>query len=111
MTNHYLDYLAEREGIQSEECPEGFATYKLNADECYIVDIYVAPEFRRGKVASELADKIAEKARYWGCKFLTGTVSPDAAGGTESLKTLLAYGFKLTGIHPNKNLIIFTKEL
>ncbi len=109
MPSLYAHYIAEREGKQILERPEGFATYSINAPECYIEDIYVLPEHRKSGVAAKLADVIAEEAKARGCTYLLGTVMPSAQGSTASLKVLLAYGFKLAKAETNA--IYMVKEL
>ncbi len=102
-------YLKEREGVDTVETREGYATYLIKGDECLIKDIFVLPEYRRQHFASSIADRIAEIARAMGCKFLTGTVCPLANGCTDSLKVLIGYGMRLHSTQ--QNLIIFIKEL
>jgi GNAT superfamily N-acetyltransferase len=102
-------YVKEREGFDTLETIDGFAEYKLFKDECYLRDIYVVPDKRKSDVATQLADRVSHIAKAHGCKFLTGSVSPQANGATESLKVLLAYGFKLRSASPE--LIIFSKDI
>ena len=111
--SHYADYLNEREGVETLEVPEGFATYRFEDDgrSCYIVDIYVEPKSRKSHVASKLADMITVVAKEAGCERLLGSVAPGTAGDTESLKVLLAYGFRLAGYHVQKGLIFFYKDI
>lgn len=87
----------------------GFASYRIFGEECYIRDIWVDPDYRQTKVASAIADKIVEIAKKAECKYLTGSVSTTANGATESIKVLLAYGFKVHNAVPNG--IYFRKEL
>jgi ribosomal protein S18 acetylase RimI-like enzyme len=107
----YGNFLRETEEIDIVETDQGYATYKIfpDASECYIIDIYVLPQYRRTKVASELANEVARKAKLKGCKFLTGTVIPTNNKSTESMKTLLGYGFSLMKSEVNK--VWFVKEL
>jgi len=102
-------YLKEREGVDSIIAPEGFASYLINGDECYIKDIWVEPDFRNTKFASTIANDIADIARASGCKYLTGTVSTTAHNPTASAKVLLAYGFNI--FEAIQHGIIFRKDL
>lgn len=86
-------YLKEREGLDSIVQDNGFASYRINCEECYIRDIWVDPEHRKSDVASEMADLIAEIAKKSGCKYLTGSVNTNVGDPTASTKVLLAYGF------------------
>lgn len=105
----YGDYILEREGREIVESEHGFASYKIMGSECYIQEIYVVPEMRTTKIASQMADKIAELAKEKGCKYLTGSVCPTMNGATTSLRVLLSYGFKLA--KSEENLIWMIKEL
>lgn len=106
----YTDYLKEREGGHVFEVPnQGFATYFLNGKECYIRDIYVAPDYRRSKVATFMLDCIVTAAKKAGCTFITGTVMPTAPGATESMKASLVYGFQL--VSSNSQLIYLKKDI
>ncbi len=105
----YADYLKEREGTDVLETTEGFCTYRIKGQECYIEDIYVKPEHRRGHSASRMADKVAEIAKASGCAILSGSVSPSANGSHASLLTLIGYNMQL---HSCKdNIIYFVKEI
>ncbi len=107
----YGEYVKER-GIDSiVETDKGFATYRYINDgkTVYIVDIYVAPSFRKGGTASALADIIAQDARSKGVTEMWGTVAPQAQGSTDSLRVLLAYGMTLLKI--GDGLIVFRKGI
>ena|ERR1700761_1557905 len=106
----FSDYILERECKHTLETPEGFATYVfLPEGRCYIDNIYVVPEQRKTNVASCLADQIAGIAKENGCKILLGSVVPAAKNSTDSLKVLLAYGFKLDSCE--NNFILFAKDI
>lgn len=102
-------YAKERENIETLESEIGFATYYFLEDGCYIKDIYVHPDHRKSGEASRLANEIAVMAKEKGSKKLYGTVCPSANGSTESLKVLLAYGFRLDSCI--SNLIAMVKEI
>lgn len=107
----WIDYIKEREGKDVVLLlHKGFAVYKINDDKtCYLEHIYVAPAHRGQKVASELCDTVAARAKEAGCIRLLGSVLPGAPGDSHSLKVQLAHGFKLDGVLGN--LIILSKDL
>ena len=105
----YAQFLYEREGKECIETKEGFITYVINGEECYIETVYILPLYRRLNMAANLANQVVEVAKTMGCKFISGSVDPTAKAATESTKVLLAYGFKM---HSIKNgLIWFTKRI
>ena len=107
----YANYLTEKTDDQILETEKGFATYRYLEDESavYIVDIYVLPEFRKSGEAAAMADAIATEAKERGVKRLVGSVVPSNKGSTDSLRVLLAYGFKLDS--SSNNFLLFKKEL
>jgi ribosomal protein S18 acetylase RimI-like enzyme len=90
----YAEYL-KLHGKSLIEVDEGYATYMELNDGMYIQDIYVRPEHRNEGVASKMADMIAMIAKSKGLKKLYGTVKPSFQYSTESMKILLAYGFRI----------------
>ncbi len=109
MPSHYANYIKEREGREILEDKHGFASYAFTPDAVYIQEIYVLPDYRKDGVAARYADIIAEIARAKGFTKMIGSVCPSANGSTESLKVLLAYGFK---VHSSEqNLIWFVKQI
>lgn len=109
MSSNYQKYLEEREGYSLIEDENGFASYKIFGDECYIRDIFVVKGARDQKVGSGYCDQIVEIAKAAGCKYLTGTVVPEAKGSTVSLMAIIKYGFKLHSSTQEK--IVLMKEL
>ena len=72
-------------------------------------DIYVEPDHRRSNIAALMADEIAKIAKTQGYSKMLGSVCPQAQGATNSMKVLLAYGFKLAFC--TENMIYFQKEI
>lgn len=105
----YKDYVCELGGRDVIESDKGFATYSFYEDSVYIEDIFISPDFRKTNEASRMADQIASIAKSRGCKKMIGSVIPNNKGSTESLKVLLAYGFKLDS--STNNLILMKKDL
>lgn len=103
------DYIKEREGKRIIEEDYGFVVYQIFNDQCYIEDIFIEKQCRRAGLASELADEVVLKAKECGCKTLLGSVVPTANGATESMKALLAYGFKVQSA--KENFIWFSMEI
>ena len=106
---HLAQYLKEREGFDCIIRDEGFASYRITGEECYIKDIWVHKDFRKKGIASEMADDIARIAIAKRCKYLIGSVDTSANGAHESILVLFAYGFRTYyAVHGG---IFFRKEL
>lgn len=107
----YAKYLLERTDVEILERDDGFATYRFMNDgkSVYLIDIFVPKDLRNQGIAAEMADLIAKKAKSEGCTEMIGSVKPSTNGSTESLKVLLAYGFKL--LSSGDDFIFFRKDL
>ncbi len=105
----YAQYIAERQGKYIIENDKGFATYFFVASGIYAEDVYIRPEFRRTKAASQFGDQIAQIGRTKGFNKMYGSVKPSTNGATDSLKFLLSYGFKL--LESASDAIILVKEI
>lgn len=109
MPSLYASYIKERENVDTLETEKGFATYYFLQDGCYIRDIYISPDYRGAKTASELAAQIAVIAKEKGCHKLYGTVVPSLKGSTHSAKVLLTNGFLLHSAL--QDFIVFSKDI
>ena len=108
--NLYAEYLKERRNRKMVLIPDiAFATYEINGDECYIVDVYVTPEERHKHHATNLGNKIAEIAKEAGCKHLKGTVDLEDGTSGAALPGLLNWGYRV--VHAQNNIIILKKDL
>ena len=109
----YADYIKERLGDEIVIRDEGFATYRHTdfngIASTYIIDIYVRPDFRKTKIASEMADEITKVACQMGSKQLIGSVVPSAKGSTDSARVLLSYGMSLHSC--TNDFMLFKKEI
>jgi len=105
----YADYIRERLGKSCYEVEQGFTVYWYTDDAVYIEDIYVADKWRKTKVASQMADYIADEARAIGVNKMIGSVNTQANNATTSLKVLLGYGMEVS--HVIGSMIYFIKDL
>ncbi len=107
----WADYLREKTSDHIVETSRGFVTYRYIEEDktVYIVDIYVVPEYRQTKEASQMADSICAEAKKRGCVKLLGSVIPSNKNSTSSLKVLLGYGMTLDSC--STDFILFRKDL
>lgn len=106
----YSAYIREKTNKSILETKHGFATFSFpDVNTVYIEDIYILPESRKSKEASELADRIAEIGKSKGCNRLLGSVVPSTKNSTDSIKVLLAYGMHLDSA--TNDFILFKKEI
>ena len=106
----YRAYLAEREEKELLEWDHSFAVYQINADKsCYLMEVWVHPDFRLQGIARKMADKITEIAKERGCNLLMSSTDIKGKGAEESLMAQFAYGMKLHAT--SGRLIVTSKEI
>jgi hypothetical protein len=91
----YYQYIKERQGAEVIEDEQGFIVYRINGDECFIVDMNVAPAFRGSSRAGELIRELSEIAVLNGCKFLAGNVHICFENHPQVLAASFKQGFKI----------------
>lgn len=108
MSSLYCQYIKEREDKDIIETDKGFATFKVfDNGECYLQDLYVVPEYRKTKLATEMADKVTIIAKERGCNKLIGSVCVDDKFATRNMKIFLSYGME---IHKSIGSVIFLSK-
>lgn len=91
----YARYIGEREGSQIIENENGFITYKINGEECFLVDMYVRMEVRRSGEGRKLLNELIKIAKGHECKFISANIYTVDHGATNTLKAALISGFEL----------------
>lgn len=97
----FAQYIQEREGKSIIEDEFGFATYFYVENHCYIEDVFVLKEHRKGHHASRYAAIIAAEAKLKGYNKLLGSVAVKAHNSTYSTMALITNGFKIISCEPN----------
>lgn len=105
----YGKYIKERLGREIIETEHAFITFYQYEDGYYVENVYVDPDYRKTGIASSLVDEVAEIAINAGYKKLYVSVVPSANGSNDSMRAILAYGFKLNS--SANNFILLKKEL
>lgn len=108
----YAEYLMEYDGFSLLEREHGYATYRVQGEECYIKEMYVEKAFRKAGYGSEMVDAIAEVARAQGCKCLVTTVYDNQLNQeimSNSIHAQLRHGFKIHKFH--ENFAVLIKEI
>ena len=110
--NLFAKYLKEKDGIEYLEIKDkAFCTFIIQSDSIYIVDIYVIPKFRKGQVASKLADRVAEVGKNLGKKFLLGAVEKGSKAEETNKKVLTGYGFEFSHYNEEDEINYYIKVL
>ena len=109
----WADYIKEHRNDDIVELDGGFAVYRFVDDNgvksIYIVDLYVKPRFRYGRLAKIIANQVVKIGKSEGCTRLLSSVAPHSNNSTYSLKVALSYGMELYNCIDN--MIVFKKEI
>lgn len=108
----YKQYLEETymgESCHIDPDNRGWASYKIDGEECYINHCYLHPDFRGKTLMSEICKPIEEIAKKRGCKFMSGTVDINSKNKEKSIRMMITDGYKLHSAE--NNIIVLIKEL
>lgn len=96
--NLYKQYVKEREDLETiERDGKGFLLYKISDDphrHLYIADLYVTPDFRESRIATEMADEAVSQAKEKDVNIAYCQVDKEANNWELSKHVIECYGFK-----------------
>lgn len=107
----YELYMKERMGMDVIQGDHGFIVYAINkqANEAFVQELFIREEYRKQNLGSKLVDKVYEKAKEAGVKYLTATVIPSTNNAHVILLAALKYGCKI--LRSSENCIVLFKEV
>jgi GNAT superfamily N-acetyltransferase len=106
----YSEYIKEREGFETFVYEDiAFTTYKKTAEFLEIGDVYVMPEHRGSFTWKRMMDRITCIGKGMGCKKLAARVMINTNNPTLSLRSTLAYDFKV--VKADNDMIYLLKEI
>lgn len=105
----YKDYYRERLGAEVLETDAGFIVYVIQKPIVAIQELYLKPEYRRERRATQLADRVLKLAREYGCTKAVCEVQLGAHNASDSMAAILSYGFN--PLSSTATGILFSKEI
>lgn len=105
----YAKYIEERAGGKIIEDDRGFIAYRINGPECFIMEMYIAEDYRKGGAGREFIDKLSSIAKEHGCTHITGNVFLDLKGASNTLIAALMVGFRVA--EGSKDAVLIVKEI
>lgn len=109
MLSLYGRYIKEYSNTDIYESNEGFFTFRINDDECFVEDLYIAPEYRRDGMGNKFANKIENIAKENGCKYIMCTVCKNASDPNRSSLFIRNNGYIVDKVTDNG--IFYKKEI
>ena len=110
--SHYAEYMKEAFGREVYEDESGFIVFfKLPElpNVCYIIDIYVAPTFRKLGTTARLEGIAIKWAIENGCDKLLGSVNVKLTTPERSMVELVKAGYKYS--HAAGDFLFFVKNI
>lgn len=90
----YGEYIKEREGLSLLEFEdEGFLTYKIIGEECFLKNMYVLPLKRRSGAGSKFIRALSQIAKSEGCTHLSANIFLNDPGCNNTIISALKFGF------------------
>lgn len=105
----YAKYHAERTGGSLLENEHGFIAYRIAGHECFIVDMFIAPEKRRTPLFKKMMGELEIFAKSSGGTLLTANIFLNDPGASNTLIAALKSGFKVTGT--GNGVLLITKDI
>lgn len=89
----YAKYIKERLNQDILENENGFITYSINGEECFIAEMYVDKKKQSAGFGTDLIKLLNEIALEKGCKFITGNIQLFDQGKEQTMISALKCGF------------------
>ena len=106
---HYGEFIKEREGLDLLEFPEGFLTFKVEADECFVANLFIHPDFRGTPALFRFYEKLEKLSLEKNAKYISANIHLNDHGFNRTLKAVLKLGFSL--VQAQNGSVIIVKKI
>ena len=105
----FAKYISDRQGHKILEDGAGFIIYKINEDECFIVDMYVDENIQQTGRGKNLISALADLARFEKCKYISANIHLWDKNANKTLLAALYTGFKV--VKAEVGILVILKEI
>lgn len=105
----YANYISERQNGSVIENDDAFITYKINGDECFILDMYVKKEKRTAGIGKKIVGELEAIALSENCKFISANIHLFDRNANSTLLASLMTGFDV--VRADVGIITIIKNL
>lgn len=105
----YAKYISQRSGHEILENEHGFVIYKINGEECFIVDMFVDINSRKKYYGSEFINELVEIAKSKKCKVITANVHLWDANYQVTLVSSFKNGFNI--VRASNDILLISRNL
>jgi GNAT superfamily N-acetyltransferase len=110
MESLYTDYLKERRGLETLADEDGFISYKVNRDECFIGEMFVSKDCRQKGLGRKLLTTVVDIARMNNCARVTANIFLDDPNASSTLAAAIACGFRVVSA-PGQIVLLISLEI
>lgn len=105
----YSKYMKQRSDASILENGTGFIVYKINQDECFIIDMYVDDQLQQTGRGKELINALSDLARFEKCKYISANIHLTDKNANKTLVSALHTGFKV--VKAELGILVILKEI
>lgn len=105
----YLKYVQERAEAEIIENEHGFIVYRVFNSECFIMEMYIAPESRGSGLCRSLINQLTSIVSDRGCSIITANIHLEDKGASKTLMSALKLEFRVAAA--NGGILLIAKEI
>jgi predicted GNAT superfamily acetyltransferase len=105
----YRDYIKERENLSLLKHPHGWISYRVNENECYLADMFIAKDHRGSGLVKKMIEDLKDIAILSGCELISANIHLNDKGANHTLKAALKLDFSI--VRAEHNIIVIVKKL
>lgn len=109
MVNLYANYIKEREGAKLLENQDGFASYKINGKELFIINMFIDQPKRSTGLFRKMINELSKYAFTNGCECLSANIHLWDEGANKTLLAALHLDFKVA--RAENGILLIIKDL
>jgi len=109
MDSLYAKYIFDREGLDSLWGPDWFVIYKINGEECFLVDMCVSESERSRGIGHSAIDSLKRVALDHDCSIITANIHLWDKQAMDTLTKSLKVGFSI--VSANNDVLLISMKI
>ncbi|MGZ3770060.1 MAG: hypothetical protein ACXVCP_00390 [Bdellovibrio sp.] len=109
INNLYVKYIKEREGAEILSNENGFASYKINEKELFIINMFIDKQKRSTGLFRKMINELSNIALLNKCECLSANIHLWDNGANKTLMSALHLDFKVT--RAESGILLIVKDL
>lgn len=105
----YREYIKERENSNLLVNENGWLSYKVNGQECFIVDMFIKKESRGTGLLDKMISDLKDIALLSQCEIIVANIHLNDKGANHTLKAAFKLDFSV--VRADHNIIVIVKQI